>query len=471
MPTIQEIRQQYPQYADIPDQQLADSLHQKFYSDLPKQDFYSKIGLNTQSQPISTAEDVAKSVGSNAVGGALDVAMTLPNIVNQIAAGPQLLGRGIAENVDKLIGIEPQPRGELWQPFFSSGDVEKMIGTDYQPQTTAGKIAALPTRIAAGIAGAKGIQKASDVITAPSKLGASDIRELSSQSFADAEAKGGILKPHITDNFVSEASNVLPQTRAGKIVIGETPTTKLIDRLQSLKGKSLTLNETQEIDSALGEMMSNEVEPLTGKLNAEGNKLLKIQQSLRDTIEKAGVNDTIGGKEGFNALDKARKLWAASARANDIERIISRAQTTENPVTALKTGFRTLVSNPSRLRGFTPQEVRAIKNAARTGILTGALKFMGSRLISSMSGAIAGAAGGGPVGAGLGMVAGAAAGTPFREGANILQTNRANKVLDMIANRPVVQNASGRIPLVSNPNVSRIGAISPLFDLNKLLQN
>jgi ribosomal protein L13E len=45
MATIAEIRQQYPQYADIPDVQLADALHQKFYSDMPKMDFYKAIKL------------------------------------------------------------------------------------------------------------------------------------------------------------------------------------------------------------------------------------------------------------------------------------------------------------------------------------------------------------------------------------------------------------------------------------------
>lgn len=45
MPTIAEIRQQYPQYNDMSDTQLADALHSKFYSDMPRADFDKKIGL------------------------------------------------------------------------------------------------------------------------------------------------------------------------------------------------------------------------------------------------------------------------------------------------------------------------------------------------------------------------------------------------------------------------------------------
>ena len=46
MATIAEIREKYPQYSDMPDAALADALHSKFYSDMPKPDFYTKIGLN-----------------------------------------------------------------------------------------------------------------------------------------------------------------------------------------------------------------------------------------------------------------------------------------------------------------------------------------------------------------------------------------------------------------------------------------
>jgi len=46
MATIAEIREKYPQYSDMPDAALADALHSKFYADMPKPDFYAKIGLS-----------------------------------------------------------------------------------------------------------------------------------------------------------------------------------------------------------------------------------------------------------------------------------------------------------------------------------------------------------------------------------------------------------------------------------------
>lgn len=45
MPTIADVRQQYPQYHDLSDQQLADALYKKFYSDMPREQFDAKLGI------------------------------------------------------------------------------------------------------------------------------------------------------------------------------------------------------------------------------------------------------------------------------------------------------------------------------------------------------------------------------------------------------------------------------------------
>ena len=45
MASIAEIRAQYPQYEDLSDKQLADALYTKHYSDMPRGEFDSKIGL------------------------------------------------------------------------------------------------------------------------------------------------------------------------------------------------------------------------------------------------------------------------------------------------------------------------------------------------------------------------------------------------------------------------------------------
>lgn len=55
MASLPEIRAQYPQYNDMSDADLAGALHQKFYSDMPFDDFSARVGL-VQSQPEPQAD-------------------------------------------------------------------------------------------------------------------------------------------------------------------------------------------------------------------------------------------------------------------------------------------------------------------------------------------------------------------------------------------------------------------------------
>jgi hypothetical protein len=65
MATIAEVREKYPQYSDMPDAALADALHSKFYADMPKADFYTKIGLTPSEGMPKTrtaAQDMAEEM-------------------------------------------------------------------------------------------------------------------------------------------------------------------------------------------------------------------------------------------------------------------------------------------------------------------------------------------------------------------------------------------------------------------------
>jgi hypothetical protein len=57
MATLAEFRSQYPEYDAVPDLALADSLHEKFYSKMPKMEFYKTIGLGSAAT-IPGAENV-----------------------------------------------------------------------------------------------------------------------------------------------------------------------------------------------------------------------------------------------------------------------------------------------------------------------------------------------------------------------------------------------------------------------------
>lgn len=61
-----EVREQYPQYEDLSDAELAKGLHSKFYGDLPFEEFANKIGLQSEeSEPQTLAGSSFSSLGLN----------------------------------------------------------------------------------------------------------------------------------------------------------------------------------------------------------------------------------------------------------------------------------------------------------------------------------------------------------------------------------------------------------------------
>ena len=60
MALMSEIRDKYPQYEDLTDKELADGFHNKFYSDIPIDDFYRQVGVDTYADERTLGGSVAE---------------------------------------------------------------------------------------------------------------------------------------------------------------------------------------------------------------------------------------------------------------------------------------------------------------------------------------------------------------------------------------------------------------------------
>lgn len=280
---------------------------------------------------------------------------------------------------------------------------------------------------------------------------AEQLRGKASELYQTAQKSGGTLKGEFTNKFLGEIQKLKPQTEAGKLLAGDDAFTKITERLGSLQGRKLSLQEAQEIDEFLGDAIDGLTD--AGKLTKQGKKLLDVQTTLRNMIDDADESLIEGGKKGFEALKQGRTLWKQQANLRDIEKIIQRAEMTDNPATAIKSGFRTLANNEKRLRGFSAEERKLIQEAADTGVISDLLRTGGSRLIPI----IAGAGGGGP----LGTVAAGAGSMASRGLATRGAMNRANKVAEAVATRGLPKTPSTAIAL-PNPTSTApvIGAAS-----------
>jgi hypothetical protein len=112
---IQEFRQKYPEYNDIPDRELADSFHQKYYSDIPKEKFDADfLGASSQITPQSFWKELAKSSVNQAdiagmmAGGAAGTFLGGQTIPGAALGG--MAGTAFKQAVGPYVGLnQPHP--------------------------------------------------------------------------------------------------------------------------------------------------------------------------------------------------------------------------------------------------------------------------------------------------------------------------------------------------------------------------
>ena len=289
-------------------------------------------------------------------------------------------------------------------------------------------------------------------------LNADDVKALASKKYKEAAEKGGIFKAQATNKFLNQIENIKPKSKGGQAIRGsEDKSSGILKRLkEEIEGRDIGFDELQDIDQELGRSISQEF-GITG-LTPEGKDILDIQSKLRDVVENSKSSDLIEGS-GFESLKEARSLWSRSAKLRDIEDIVNRAELMDQPATAIKSGFRVLLSNKKRLRGYSKIEREAIKEAAKTGIVGETLRTIGSRLTSI----IASSTGGPAVGAAAFGASTAARGLGVQ-----LQVNKAKKLFELVLKGEKVKD---KVPLeqVVAKKINSLGGAT-LNNLGKTLQ-
>lgn len=123
MLTINEIRQKYPQYSDMSDEELTGKLHEKYYSDMPKTEFYSKIAENKKEEyePTSSTGAFLRSAGRA-------TPEIIGNIINKLGhISPKMDLGGIQQEGYKDVNLVPdflkQKSGDKSHPIseFAGG--------------------------------------------------------------------------------------------------------------------------------------------------------------------------------------------------------------------------------------------------------------------------------------------------------------------------------------------------------------
>lgn len=164
----------------------------------------------------------------------------------------------------------------------------------------------------------------------------------------------------------------------------------------------------------------------------------KIVDALDDYVDNLKDSDLVSGNvKDAAALKEARALYTRKRKADDIERLIKRAEYSPSGFeNGLRIEFRSLAKNDRRFNRYNTEEKAAINKVAKGGAVENTLRLLGKAAPTGIvSGGLSSGAGfafGGPVGA----LAVPAVGIAGRLGAKALTARNATRAAETMRRGP-----------------------------------
>lgn len=352
MATITDIRTKYPQYSDLTDRELAEKLHTKFYSDMPFEEFASKVQLKeakpeTFGQQVlrgaaSTADIIAESVPGMAAmvaypfqraagfvtgQSAEDVAASQARVLGAVSApvgrmtgvtetpsyqnnlAKQALGF-VAENMDKGADWISQNSGlpkpdvmNMMQVLLTAGPIKTAKAVVSDPLVPGGAAVVRGVERAAGIPGRAtraAVQKGREIFDPKTKF-YMDLAEGRGQALISAARDPGAeIIPGVRPTFAQATADVgLPRVAA----VGEQAAKKLPTEALALKdvqeaarvGQLTAIERTPERRAAAEKVRERRSAPLYRQAEGAGN-VVDVAPTL------AFIDDTIRKNPGNQPL-------------------------------------------------------------------------------------------------------------------------------------------------------------------------
>lgn len=283
------------------------------------------------------------------------------------------------------------------------------------------------------------------------KMTAKELSEIGGNLFKKADDIGGKVKPEFWDDYIRDVSLKM-RPKQGERIAERVFDIKNEMRpiLQNMRAEINDLGSFSAIKKT--DQILNDLYYQADKAGdaAVARKYLIMRNTLRDKIENADPDMFIGGSEAFDTVKEAKKIWAASRRMDDVEKILQRAEGAQQPTTVIKNGFRKLRDSKD-FKFYSPDEKFAIKKAANTGAIEGFFRLQGSGLGPIITGGV-GYAAGGPI-AGTTAAAGSYALMEGMKGASEgIARSKGGRVLDAIQS-----TATGEPPPYIAPSVKLLG--------------
>lgn len=309
MATLAEFRTKYPQYNDMPDVELADSLHQKFYSDIPRPQFFQQLDIVGAQLPGSektiTLPKTQPSI-MDRLGAVLEVPATMATgAVSSAASLPYGLYKGLTggkfgtPEVEQIAQREAkafqerntyQPRTETAQDVL--GGMAKVLG-------------ALPPTL-----GATG-----SALTAFAPAATSQVRTAVAPTVASTQQRMAKLltpQPTMMGGGAASADEVL--TRQNRALTQGIPLTK---------GQQLQDLAQQQFES---DVVKEKPDLAKGLLEFKGQQKKDIQNRFEQLIEQTGADVDVSDFRKTGAIVDSEILKQFEAKNKLVDETYQKAR-------------------------------------------------------------------------------------------------------------------------------------------------
>jgi hypothetical protein len=387
---------------------------------------------NNFGQPSTTLGQKALGVGETALSAGTGIIGQL--LGNVAGVGKEVLtgdfGKGTAEKTAANVqqALTYQPRGKVAPEYLQN------IQSTLETSDAAKLLAPFPLLPNTANIGYR---------TRAKVPASAEIKQQASNLYKQIDDAGVVIKASPFDEFVNSVKiNIGSKVR-------EARNPKIVDvfkELDEARDSPITLQKMQDLRESISKLKMSK-EPSDSMFAG------KIVEQLDDFVEKLDatklVVPTKGDLEAIKLVPQARNLWKQSRKSEMLDDIFEKAQIKIGDpyddvafATKLRAEFKNLATDKNRLRGFTEEEVTAIKNAAKGGRIENALRAFGKPLqgeilqgknVASISlPALIGLKIGGPAGAIIGANVVPASKAVSRRVAGSLGKQNLQNVMDLV---------------------------------------
>jgi hypothetical protein len=332
-------------------------------------------------KPSTTLGQKALGVGETALtAGTGIIGQLLGNVAGvgkEFATGD--FGKGTAEKTAANVqqALTYQPRGQVAPEYLQN--IQNVVETSKLAPTPL-----LPNTASIGYR------------TRAKVPASAEIKQQASNLYKQIDDAGIIIKADPFNNFVNNVKSSV----GSKVREARNP--KIVDvfrELDEARDAPITLQKMQELRSSISALKMSK-EPSDSMFAG------KIVEQLDDFVEKLDATKLIAPNQGdlktIKLVPEATRLWKQARKSEMLDDIFEKAEIKiADPyddvafATKLRSEFKNLATDKDRLRGFTEEEVKAIKSAAKGGRLENGLRAFGKVGQGEKYSTIGGLAGGG----------------------------------------------------------------------------